>query len=68
MRGMKDSGCQTNFVTQKLAESLNLPVIQEHIKLTVNGINVPKDYDTKIVELEMNLGESTKEMHCAFQA
>ena len=60
VRGMKDSGCQTNFVTQKLAESLNLPVIQEHIKLTVNGINVPKDYDTKIVELEMNLGESTK--------
>ena len=61
VRGMKDSGCQSNFITEQLAHSLDLPVIKEKVKLTVNGINVSKQYETKVVEIEMKLGESTKE-------
>ena len=60
VRGMKDSGCQSNFVSQELVDSMNLPVIEENVKLTVKGINVPKQYDTKIVEFEMGIGKDSK--------
>ncbi|XP_068226482.1 uncharacterized protein [Palaemon carinicauda] len=60
VRFMKDSGCQSNFISEELASKLNLPVIRESIKLTVNGINVPRSYDTKIVEVEMKFDRDSR--------
>ncbi|XP_068224897.1 uncharacterized protein [Palaemon carinicauda] len=60
VRCMKDSGCQSNFISEELASRLNLPVIRECVKLTVNGINVPRSYDTKIVEVEMKFDRDTR--------
>ncbi|XP_068250638.1 uncharacterized protein [Palaemon carinicauda] len=60
VRCMKDSRCQSNFISEELASKLNLPVIRESIKLTVNGINVPRSYDTKIVEVEMKFDRDSR--------
>ncbi|XP_068227922.1 uncharacterized protein [Palaemon carinicauda] len=60
VRCMKDSGCQSNFISEELASKLNLPVIRESIKLTVNSINVPRSYDTKIVEVEMKFDRDSR--------
>ncbi|XP_068246865.1 uncharacterized protein [Palaemon carinicauda] len=57
---MKDSGCQSNFIFEELASRLNLPVIRECVKLTVNGINFPRSYDTKIVEVEMKFDRDSR--------
>ena len=44
LRGLKDGGCQSNFITDKLAENLNLKVIKENVNVTINGINASQSY------------------------
>ena len=57
LRGLKDSACQSNFIVEKLASQLDLKVIRNSIAFTVNGINVPKFYKTKLVEAEVLIGK-----------
>jgi len=54
IRCLKDSGCQPHFITNEIAEKLNLPVLDQ-ITINVNGFNESKVYKTKIVEVELNL-------------
>ena len=56
VRGFKDGGCQSNFISEKLAKSLQLKVIKENVSLSIKGINVQKNYDTKLLELNLQLG------------
>ena len=51
IRAMRDSGCQTCFVTKKLAKKLNLKVLVEKLELSINGINSSKKILTTVVEL-----------------
>ena len=55
IRGLKDGGCQKNFITEKLAISQNLKVIKE-VSIVVNGFNTSQPYDTKLVEAHINFG------------
>lgn len=64
IRGLKDGGCQSNFITTDLADQLKLKVIKEGVSLTVNGINSSRDYSTKLVEMKVHFG--TKE--CVLEA
>ena len=55
MRILRDSGCQSNFILESLANKLKLPVVK-HIELTVNGFNTTKIYNTRIVKVNLNIG------------
>ena len=57
LKGLKDSGCQSNFIVEKLASQLELKVIRDYVALTVNGINVPKFYKIKLVEAKVLIGK-----------
>ena len=58
-RAFKDGGSQSSFTTRKFAESQNLRVIQNDVKLTVNGFNKPQTYLTRLVEVCFQLGDRT---------
>ena len=51
VRGLKDSGCQSNFISAELAKKLKLKVLKHDVRLSINGINNSKDYKTKLVEV-----------------
>lgn len=53
LHGMKDSGCQTNFITNNLADELNLPVLVEKHLLKIGGFNSTKSLITKIVHISL---------------
>ena len=57
VRALKDGGCQSNFITEGLFRLLNLKVLQENVKLKINGINASQDYISKLVQFEMNIGD-----------
>ena len=48
IRGIKDGGCQSNFVTDYIATKLKLKIIEENIKINIQGINDSWDYYTKL--------------------
>ena len=60
IRGMKDSGCQANFVTEDFALKNKLKVLKNDYTLTVNGFNSSKEYITKLVALEFKNGNQIK--------
>lgn len=53
LRGMKDSGCQANFIKTTFADELELLVIVDNYQLKIGGFNSTKNYQTKIVELTL---------------
>ncbi|XP_066981068.1 uncharacterized protein [Macrobrachium rosenbergii] len=63
VRGLKDCGCQTSFVTEKLACDNKLKVLEDNVSLTVNGFNSSKMYKSKIVELKCNFDDKACVIH-----
>ena len=59
IRSMKDGGCQSNFITNSVADHLKLNVIQTNFNLTVNGFNGSRSYETRIVEVPLRVGVKT---------
>ena len=57
LRGMRDSGCQPNLITQKCAEKLKLKNISDEFPLSINGFNSSIKRGVKIVELKINSNE-----------
>jgi len=55
IRILRDTGAQTCFICRDVAERENLEVVGR-INLTLNGFNVPLNYDTNIVEINMKFG------------
>ena len=56
IRALKDLGCQSNFITDKVANSQNLKVLQEGVVFRIKGFNSNKEYHTKVVEVNLNIG------------
>ena len=63
IRGLKDTGCQTNLICSSIADELNLKVVQDDIVLTINGINKSQQYSTKLVEANLKFGDTVKSLH-----
>ena len=53
IRALKDLGCQCNFITDKIADSQHLKVVNNKVDLRVNGFNGSKDYKTRMVEVPL---------------
>ena len=51
VRAMRDSGCQSCFITRKLADKMRLKVLKDKFELGINGINSSKKVMTTVVEL-----------------
>lgn len=60
VRFLKDGGCQSNFVLEKIASQLGLRVVKDNIMLTVKGINIPKQYHSKLVEAKISFGNEER--------
>ncbi|XP_068202978.1 uncharacterized protein [Palaemon carinicauda] len=54
-RGLKDTGSQSTFVSERLANFGKFKVICNDVDSTVNGFNGPKVYKTRIVQLPITL-------------
>lgn len=54
LTAMRDSGCQSSFITEAAADKLNLKIIHSDIPLIVHGFNSSEKYLTKIVELAID--------------
>ncbi len=52
-RALIDTGSQSSFILDSLAEEWDCKVLEERIELILNGFNGPKDYITKKVEVEV---------------
>ena len=55
-RGLKDSGCQSNLISESLLCKTSYKILNSDIILKVNGINQAKSYKTCRVEVEIVLG------------
>ena len=63
VRALKDSGSQTTFIQTSLATELNLPVINDNLKLTVQGFNEAREYLTKEVQVTLHFKNSIQLIH-----
>ncbi|XP_068218540.1 uncharacterized protein [Palaemon carinicauda] len=55
-RGIKDSGSQSTFVSQKLADTYDFETIRNNVNLTIHGFNGVKTYRSKVVQVPITLG------------
>ena len=62
IRALKDGGAQSNFISSDLADALGAKVVN-NVYLTVNGINIPCNYYTKLVEVDVKFGDRTVKIH-----
>ena len=49
IRGMKDSGSQQSFITESVANDLQLKIANGDVPITVNGFNGCHTYESKFV-------------------
>ena len=62
-RGLQDRASEGSFITDRIAKHLNLKVVHDNIKLTVNGFNGPQNYTSKVVEVPVDFeGKSSMVM------
>ena len=59
LRGLKDSGSQSTFVSKRLADLHNFETVSENITLSVTGFNGTRNYKTRVVKLPLCLGGYT---------
>lgn len=57
VRGLKDSGAQTNFVSSKFVDKFDLPTLNDDVELTIKGFNSVRKLKTCIVRLELFFGK-----------
>lgn len=53
IRGMRDSGCQPNFISCDTAKKLKLKIVRNDFPLNINGFNSSEHVLTDIVELKL---------------
>jgi len=60
LRALRDSGSQSSFINASLLSRLNHEIIDSDIDLVLNGINESKSFKSKLVSLQVQLGNDTK--------
>ena len=53
VRAMRDSGSQSSFITDRLADKLNLTVVEADYKLGINGFLSSKQIITRVVKIDL---------------
>ena len=61
VRGLKDSGCQSNFISRRLANKIKAKTIAD-VVLTINGINASKQYKSNLVRFGVKFGDKNLQM------
>ena len=64
IRAMRDSGCQSSFITQTLADQLRLKVIKPEFELGIHGFNSSKRIATTVVELSVTADQPPISLIC----
>lgn len=59
LRGLKDMGSQSSFVSERIASKHKFNVIQSNLNLSINGFNNSQNYQTKLVEVSIVLDNKT---------
>ena len=57
MRILKDTGCQSTFVSEKFAQVNKCKILNNNVDLLINGFNGSKNYKSKLVEINCCLGD-----------
>ena len=57
VRGVKDLGSQLSIFSQKLLSDDNYKIVQNNLKIAINGINEQKIYDTMLVNIKLKFGK-----------
>lgn len=55
LRGLRDSGSQSNFICERLLTDSNHVVVRD-VSLLINGINQSKAYKSKLVKMQLSFG------------
>lgn len=59
-RGLRDSGCQNNLISESCLTNVTFKVLQDNIELNVRGINSSKLYNSKLISIDIFLNNSRK--------
>ena len=57
LRGLKDTGSQSNLICEYLLNDIDYEIINPSVNLQINGINDSKSYVSKLVQVNLRLGE-----------
>ena len=57
IRGLFDIGSQSSFVSDKMLNQLDYVVLNDHVNLTIKGINNVKTCKSKLIEAKLQFGE-----------
>ena len=60
LRCLRDSGSQNNFVLESKLEYFDYEIIDDNVTLKVDGINNSKEYLSKLVKIDVKLGNEFK--------
>ena len=64
IRAMRDSGCQSSFISSKLAKDLRLKTVKNEFELGINGINSSRKIMTTVVEMPIFENEPAISLVC----
>ena len=62
LRCLKDSGCQTTFIKQSVADKNKFEITQNKVSITIRGFNGAKEYSSNVVKLEIDIGKSKEKI------
>ena len=62
LKGFRDMGSQNTLVVESNLSKFNYIVIDDQVSLEIKGINDNKNYVSKLVSLQLNVGGCTKEL------
>lgn len=63
IRGLRDSGSQSNLVSERALAGQMYEILDNDVNLTVNGINESKTYKSKLVEINLIFGDKVKKLN-----
>jgi len=62
LRGLKDIGCQSNFVTASAVKNCAYNVLQDSVDLKVTGFNTSCIYRARVLEIAVEFGENVRKI------
>jgi len=62
LRGLRDMGCQSNFVKSSVAINNNFKILKESVSIKVTGFNSSRNLSAKIVSVPVYIGHKSYEI------